>query len=82
MFRLIPNMPFYAPEDGNTSNTGSGAEPLTASSLERMLEEDDEPEVEDLEIEAKPKKAVKKDSGEEDSSGDSEDDSEETGDSE
>jgi len=77
MLRLIPSMPFYVPED---SGSGSGTEPLTASSLEKMLEEDDKDEAEDLDLDDKPKKAPKENSSKEDSSEDSEGDGEEAGD--
>lgn len=76
MFRLILDemLLFNVPDDNGSG--GSGTEPLTASSLERMLEEDDDPNDEgDLDLEDKPKKAVKKDSSKEDSSEDTGDDS-------
>lgn len=81
MFRLIPNMPFFNVPDGNDGGKpGSGTEPLTANSLERMLEEDDDnPDAEDLDIDDKPEKPTKKDSSEEDSSEDDEDSGEEAG---
>lgn len=78
MLRLIPNMPFYnVPDDGGS---GSGTEPLTANSLEKMLDDDtdDSGDSEDLDLE--PKKPAKKDSSKEDSDSDDQEDSSETGD--
>ena len=54
MLRLIPSMPFYNTPDDN--GDGSGVEPLTANSLEKMLSEDDDSsnDDEDLDLDPKP----------------------------
>lgn len=79
MLRLIPDMPFYNTPDGN--GDGSGVEPLTANSLENLLNDDDDSneDKEDLDLETKPRKAAKEDSSEEADEGTSESDSEEDG---
>ena len=78
MLRLIPNeLLFNVPDDAGSG--GSGTEPLTANSLEKMLEDDDDNQVEDLDLEDKPKATPKKDSSKEDSGDDAEDDSDEAG---
>lgn len=65
MLRLIPSMPFYNTPDDN--GDGSGVEPLTANSLEQMLNDDSDSDdtAEDLDLDLKPKKAAKEDSSEE-----------------
>ena len=65
MLRLIPSMPFYNTPDDN--GDGSGVEPLTANSLEQMLNDDSDSDdtAEDLDLDPKPKKAAKEDSSEE-----------------
>ena len=50
MLRLIPSMPFYNTPDDN--GDGSGVEPLTANSLEQMLNDDSDSDdtAEDLDL--------------------------------